>query len=247
MPLDEAKKLGAMALFGEKYGKIVRVVSVGDFSMELCGGSHVSNVGEIGSFRIISEGGIGSGVRRIEAITGKAAYEAALADRKLLAHTAELLKGKEEDIPARIEKLEAALKEAKKEVQKLKSEQARDSMGNILSKAQEKNGIPFLAAVVAADNMNELRKIADMVKDKLPGGAFILGCASGDKVNLVGMAADEAVQHGIHMGKVVSRAAKICNGGGGGKPGKAQAGGKDVTKLEAAITEGAKAIAEMIG
>ncbi len=247
MPLDEAKKLGAMALFGEKYGKIVRVVSVGDFSMELCGGSHVSNVGEIGSLRIISEGGIGSGVRRIEAITGKAAYEAALADRKLLAHTAELLKGKEEDIPARIEKLEAALKEAKKEVQKLKSEQARDSMGNILSKAQEKNGIPFLAAVVAADNMNELRKIADMVKDKLPGGAFILGCASGDKVNLVGMASDEAVQHGVHMGKVVSRAAKVCNGGGGGKPGKAQAGGKDVTKLEAAITEGAKAIAEMIG
>ena len=86
-----------------------------------------------------------------------------------------------------------------------------------------------------------------MVKDKLPGGAFILGCASGDKVNLVGMAADEAVQHGVHMGKVVSRAAKVCNGGGGGKPGKAQAGGKDVTKLEAAITEGAKAIAEMIG
>jgi alanyl-tRNA synthetase len=246
MPQEEARKLGAMALFGEKYGDIVRVVRVGDFSMELCGGSHVANTGEIGSFRIISEGGIGSGVRRIEALTGHAAYESMAADRALLEETAGLLKGKKEEIPNRIARLMEELKNAEHEIAALKKEQAKGALGDILSKAEVKNGISYLGAIVKADNMDELRKVADLVKAQLKDGAFVLGCVSGEKVNLVGMASDTAVAHGVHMGKVVSRAAKICGGGGGGKPKTAQAGGRDVSKLPDAVAEGARAIADMI-
>lgn len=246
MPIVEAKKLGAMALFGEKYADVVRVVSVKDFSIELCGGSHVSNTGEIGSFRIVSESGIGSGIRRIEAITGLAAYDAMDKDRQLINRAAYLLKGNPEEITERIEKLSLALKEAKQAMDKLKAKHAKDTIGDLLAKAEEKNGVAYLGAVVEAEDMNELRKIADLVKDKLDKGAFILGCVSGDKVNFVGMASKDAVAQGVHMGKVVSAAAKICNGGGGGKPDKAQAGGKDVSKLDAAIAEGIQLIIGML-
>lgn len=246
MPLEEAKKSGAMALFGEKYGDIVRVVTIPGFSKELCGGSHVRNTGELGSFRLISEGGIGSGIRRIEAVTGKAAYEMMKKDRELLARAAELLKGKPEQVPEKIEKTLASEKELQHELEKLKQQQTKDELGSLMKDVQEKKGIPFFGAVVHAGNMDELRKAADVVKTKLKGGAFILGTVSGDKVNLVGMAQPEAVKAGIHMGKVVSRAAKICGGGGGGKPAVAQAGGKDTSKLDAAIAEGIKAISEML-
>lgn len=247
MPLDEAKKLGAMALFGEKYGDIVRVVTVGDFSMELCGGSHVHNTGEIGLFRIVSEGGIGSGVRRIEAITGKAAYEADVHDRTLIHEAAALLKGKPEELKEKIEKTLSALKAAENQIEKLKQQMAKDQLGDLLKNAKEKNGITYLGAVVPAENMDELRKTADLVKAKLPASAFILGAAADGKVSLVGMASPEAVKAGVHMGKVVSGAAKVCNGGGGGKPAMAQAGGKDPSKLGEAVQEGVQAIESMLG
>lgn len=247
MPLDEAKKLGAMALFGEKYGDIVRVVTVGDFSMELCGGSHVHNTGEIGLFRIVSEGGIGSGVRRIEAITGKAAYGADVHDRELIHEAAALLKGKPEELKEKIEKTLAALKAAENQIEKLKQQMAKDQIGDLLKNAKEKNGITYLGAVVPAENMDELRKTADLVKAKLPASAFILGAAADGKVSLVGMASPEAVKAGVHMGKVVSGAAKVCNGGGGGKPAMAQAGGKDPSKLGEAVQEGVQAIEAMLG
>ncbi len=246
MPISEAKEMGAMALFGEKYGDIVRVVRVGDFSMELCGGSHVANTGEIGSFRIISEGGIGSGVRRIEAVTGRAAYQAMIEDRHLLNEMASLLKTKVQDIPDKIEKNLNGLKEAEKEIEKLKKQQTKDALGDLLKNIQEKNGVQYLGAVVKADNMDELRKAADVIKGKLSKGAFIVGAVSGDKVNLVGMASEEAVKAGVHMGKVVSAAAKVCGGGGGGKPAVAQAGGKDISKLKDAIDEGIKIIASQL-
>ena len=246
MPIEEAKKSGAMALFGEKYGDIVRVVSIPGFSKELCGGSHVGNTGEIGSFRLISEGGIGSGIRRIEAVTGKAAYDLMKKDRALLAEAAQLLKGKPEQLAEKIEKTLATVKELQRELEQLKQQQTKDELGNLMKDVQEKKGVPFFGAVVHAGNMDELRKAADVVKAKLSGGAFILGTVSGDKVNLVGMAAPEAVKAGVHMGKIISKAAKICGGGGGGKPAVAQAGGKDVTKLDEAIAEGVKAIAEML-
>lgn len=247
MPLDEAKKLGAMALFGEKYGDVVRVVTVGDFSMELCGGSHVKNTGEIGLFRIVSEGGIGSGVRRIEAITGKAAYEADVHDRALIHEAAALLKGKPEELKDKIEKTLAALKTAEAEIEKLKQQQTKDQLGELLKHTKEKNGITYFGAVVSAGNMDELRKAADLVKAKLPKSAFILGAAADGKVSLVGMASPEAVKAGVHMGKAVSGAAKVANGGGGGKPGMAQAGGKDPSKLEEAVQAGVQALEEMLG
>lgn len=247
MPLEEAKKSGAMALFGEKYGSIVRVVSVGDFSKELCGGSHVGNSGELGSFRIISEGGIGSGLRRIEAVTGKKAYEMMKADRALLENSAALLKGKVENIPEKIEKLLSEVKDLEKQLEAMKKQQTKDELGSIMQNIQEKKGVPFFGAVVHADNMDDLRKAADVVKAKLTGGAFILGTVSGDKVNLVGMASPEAVKAGVHMGKVVSKAAKVCGGGGGGKPAVAQAGGRDTSKLEEAVSAGVAAIADMLG
>lgn len=247
MPLEEAKKSGAMALFGEKYGSVVRVVSVGDFSKELCGGSHVRNSGELGSFRIISEGGIGSGLRRIEAVTGKKAYEMMKADRALLENSAALLKGKVENIPEKIEKLLSEVKDLEKQLEAMKKQQTKDELGSIMQNIQEKKGVPFFGAVVHADNMDDLRKAADVVKAKLTGGAFILGTVSGDKVNLVGMASPEAVKAGVHMGKVVSKAAKVCGGGGGGKPAVAQAGGRDTSKLEEAVSAGVAAIADMLG
>ncbi len=246
MPIEEAKKSGAMALFGEKYGDVVRVVTIPGYSKELCGGSHVSNTGEIGSFRLLSEGGIGSGIRRIEAVTGKASYDLTKKDRALLQEAAALLKGKPEQLAEKIEKTLAAMKDLQKELDQLKAAQAKDELGNLMKDLQEKKGVPFFGAVVHAGNMDELRKAADVAKAKLTGGAFILGTVSGDKVNLVGMASPEAVKAGVHMGKVVSAAAKICGGGGGGKPAVAQAGGKDVNKLDDAIKAGIQAISDML-
>ena len=246
MPLEEAKKTGAMALFGEKYGDIVRVVTIPGYSKELCGGSHVRNTGEIGSFRIIGEGGIGSGIRRIEAVTGKAAYELMKKDREMLKDVSRLLKGKPDQITEKTQKLLAEVKELQHELDKLKQQQTKDELGDLLKNVQEKKGIPYFGAVVHAGNMDELRKAADVVKAKLKGGAFILGTVSGDKVNLVGMASPEAVKAGVHMGKVVAKAAKICGGGGGGKPAVAQAGGRDTARLNDAVAEGIKAIAEML-
>lgn len=246
MPLEEAKKSGAMALFGEKYGKIVRVVSVGDFSKELCGGSHVRNTGELGLFCILSEGGIGSGIRRIEAVTGKAAYELVKNQEDLLLRSAKLLKSDAESMPEKIEKLLGTIKSLKNEVEALKRQQAQNEMDSIMKDIREKNGISYFSAEVQADSMDELRKVADLVKGKLPKGAFLLGTKAGDKVNLVGMASPEAVKAGVHMGKVISKAAKVCNGGGGGKPQVAQAGGKDPSKLQDALAEGLAALAEMI-
>ena len=246
MPIEEAKKSGAMALFGEKYGDVVRVVTIPGFSKELCGGSHVKNTGEIGSFRLLSEGGIGSGIRRIEAVTGKASYDLMKKDRALLNEAAQLLKGKPEQLAEKIEKTLAAMKDLQKELDSLKQQQAKDELGNLMKDLQEKKGIPFFGAIVHAGNMDELRKAADVAKSKLAGGAFILGTVSGDKVNLVGMASEEAVKAGVHMGKVVSAAAKACGGGGGGKPAVAQAGGKDVNKLGDAIAAGVAAISGML-
>ena len=246
MPIEEAKKSGAMALFGEKYGDVVRVVTIPGFSKELCGGSHVKNTGEIGSFRLLSEGGIGSGIRRIEAVAGKASYDLMKKDRALLNEAAQLLKGKPEQLAEKIEKTLAAMKDLQKELDSLKQQQAKDELGNLMKDLQEKKGIPFFGAIVHAGNMDELRKAADVAKSKLAGGAFILGTVSGDKVNLVGMASEEAVKAGVHMGKVVSAAAKACGGGGGGKPAVAQAGGKDVNKLGDAIAAGVAAISGML-
>ena len=241
MPVDDAIKKGAMALFGEKYGDIVRVVNVPGFSCELCGGSHVPNTSVIGSFRIVGESGTGTGIRRIEAVTGKAAHERAVADAVLLQEAATLLKSKEEDIPAKIEQLLAALKEAEKEVAQLSHKLATSSLDDILAAKEEIHGVPVTAASVTVDSAEGLRDMADMVMDKV-GGIVLLGAVQGDKVSFVCKVAKELTKQGYHAGNIVKAAAIAAGGGGGGRPDMAQAGGKDPQKLEEALKAGKEAV-----
>ena len=215
MPVDDAIKKGAMALFGEKYGDIVRVVNVPGFSCELCGGSHVPNTSVIGSFRIVGESGTGTGIRRIEAVTGKAAHERAVADAVLLQEAATLLKSKEEDIPAKIEQLLTALKEAEREVAQLSHKLATSSLDDILAAKEEIHGVSVTAASVTADSAEGLRDMADMVLDKV-GGIVLLGAVQGDKVSFVCKVDKELTKQGYHAGKIVKAAAVAAGGGGGG-------------------------------
>ena len=241
MPVDDAIKKGAMALFGEKYGDIVRVVNVPGFSCELCGGSHVPNTSVIGSFRIVGESGTGTGIRRIEAVTGKAAHERAVADAVLLQETATLLKSKEEDIPAKIEQLLTALKEAEREVAQLSHKLATSSLDDILAAKEEIHGVSVTAASVTVDSAEGLRDMADMVLDKV-GGIVLLGAVQGDKVSFVCKVDKELTKQGYHAGKIVKAAAVAAGGGGGGRPDMAQAGGKDPQKLEEALKAGKEAV-----
>ena len=241
MPVDDAIKKGAMALFGEKYGDIVRVVNVPGFSCELCGGSHVSNTSVIGSFRIVGESGTGTGIRRIEAVTGKAAHELAVADAVLLQEAATLLKSKEADIPAKIEQLLTALKEAEREVAQLSHKLATSSLDDILAAKEEIHGVSVTAASVTVDSAEGLRDMADMVLDKV-GGIVLLGAVQGDKVSFVCKVDKELTKQGYHAGKIVKAAAAAAGGGGGGRPDMAQAGGKDPQKLEEALKAGKEAV-----
>lgn len=241
MPVDDAIKKGAMALFGEKYGDIVRVVNVPGFSCELCGGSHVPNTSVIGSFRIVGESGTGTGIRRIEAVTGKAAHERAVADAVLLQEAATLLKSKEEDIPAKIEQLLTALKEAEKEVAQLSHRLATSSLDDVLAAKEEIHGVSVTAASVTVDSAEGLRDMADMVMDKV-GGIVLLGAVQGDKVSFVCKVAKELTKQGYHAGNIVKAAAIAAGGGGGGRPDMAQAGGKDPQKLEEALKAGKEAV-----
>ncbi len=241
MPVDDAIKKGAMALFGEKYGDIVRVVNVPGFSCELCGGSHVPNTSVIGSFRIVGESGTGTGIRRIEAVTGKAAHERTVADAVLLQEAATLLKSKEEDIPAKIEQLLTALKEAEREVAQLSHKLATSSLDDILAAKEEIHGVSVTAASVTADSAEGLRDMADMVLDKV-GGIVLLGAVQGDKVSFVCKVDKELTKQGYHAGKIVKAAAVAAGGGGGGRPDMAQAGGKDPQKLEEALKAGKEAV-----
>ena len=241
MPVDDAIKKGAMALFGEKYGDIVRVVNVPGFSCELCGGSHVSNTSVIGSFRIVGESGTGTGIRRIEAVTGKAAHERAVADAVLLQEAATLLKSKEEDILAKIEQLLTALKEAEREVAQLSHKLATSSLDDILAAKEEIHGVSVTAASVTVDSAEGLRDMADMVLDKV-GGIVLLGAVQGDKVSFVCKVDKELTKQGYHAGKIVKAAAVAAGGGGGGRPDMAQAGGKDPQKLEEALKAGKGAV-----
>lgn len=241
MPVDDAIKKGAIALFGEKYGDIVRVVNVPGFSCELCGGSHVPNTSVIGSFRIVGESGTGTGIRRIEAVTGKAAHERAVADAVLLQEAATLLKSKEEDILAKIEQLLTALKEAEREVAQLSHKLATSSLDDILAAKEEIHGVSVTAASVTADSAEGLRDMADMVLDKV-GGIVLLGAVQGDKVSFVCKVDKELTKQGYHAGKIVKAAAVAAGGGGGGRPDMAQAGGKDPQKLEEALKAGKEAV-----
>lgn len=233
--IDEAKAMGAMALFGEKYGDIVRVVQVGDYSLELCGGCHVNNTSEIGLFKLISESGIGSGVRRIEAVTGKGAYLFMDNQLDLLKQSAALLKSNVTDVPKRIDALYQQLKELGRENESLQSKLSVIEAGELTSKVVTIGQTKLLSAQVQAGSMEALRGLADELKVKLPDTVLVLGAAMDDKVNFVVAVPQEQVKQGFHAGKLVKEVAAICGGGGGGRPDMAQAGGKDASKLEAAL------------
>ena len=246
MSMPEAKELGAMALFGEKYGDRVRVVTVPDFSIELCGGSHVPNTAVIGQFRIVSEGGIGSGVRRIEAVTGAAALAMAQHDHAELLALATTLKTKPESLQARVAQLQEELKTAEHEVAAAKKELAAGSMQDVLASKFDVNGLSGVVATVAASDMEELRGIADMVRDHIGSGVVLLGMASDDKVNFVCMATKDAVKAGLHAGNIVKATAQAAGGNGGGRPDMAQAGGKKPEALNDALAVGKQTILDMV-
>ncbi|MEH7119035.1 alanine--tRNA ligase [Neobacillus vireti] len=234
-PIAEAKAMGAMALFGEKYGDIVRVVRVGDYSLELCGGCHVPNTSVIGLFKIVSEGGIGAGTRRIEAVTGESAYKLLNEQVGLLKEAAEKLKTNPKDIGSRIEGLLAEIKQLHRENESLAAKLGNIEAGNLVSNAKQIEGITVLSAKVQAADMNNLRNMADDLKQKLGSAVIVLGSANDGKVNLIAAVTKDLIEKGYHAGKLIKEVASRCGGGGGGRPDMAQAGGKDPEKLEAAL------------
>ncbi|WP_066194290.1 alanine--tRNA ligase [Gracilibacillus timonensis] len=233
--MDEAKQMGAMALFGEKYGEVVRVVEVGDYSVELCGGCHVRNSAEIGLFKIISESGIGAGTRRIEAVTAKGAYQFVNGKQQLLQSAASLLKTKEDQVPERLEHLFKEMKEKDRSIQSLNSKLSQLESSSILDEVKEVNGVKVLAQKVDVSDMNQLREMVDKMKQKLASGIILLAAVNNDKVQLAAGVTKDLVEKGYHAGNLMKEAAKICGGGGGGRPDMAQAGGKDTTKLSQAL------------
>lgn len=234
--LTEAKAMGAMALFGEKYGEIVRVVQVGDYSLELCGGCHVQNTAVIGLFKIVSESGIGAGTRRIEAVTGQAAYAAMYEQISLLNEAAARLKSNPKDIVNRIDTLQIEMKQLQRENESLAAKLGNIEAGNLINQVKEINGVKVLASKVNATDMNSLRSMVDDLKLKIGSGVIILGSVVGtDKVNLLAGVTEDLLPKGYHAGKLIKEVAGRCGGGGGGRPDMAQAGGKDPDKLTEAL------------
>ena len=247
MSLDEAKKAGAMALFSEKYGDVVRVVKVPGFSMELCAGSHVKNVGQIGMFKIISESGVASGVRRIEAITGQAALDYMNGKLTKLQETAALLKTDADDVPTAAEKLVAENKDMAGKLAEVAAQQEKAQAADLLGGMKEVSGVKIVGGVAKVGSMDELREVADMTLAKLESGVVVLGCVAGDKVNLVVKASKDVTKKGIHAGKIIKEAAAVVGGGGGGRPDMAQAGGKKPEALPKAFEKAMEVIQAQLG
>lgn len=247
MALKDAKEKGAMALFGEKYGDRVRVVSVGDFSCELCGGSHVTNTAAIGSFRILSETGTGTGVRRIEAVTGAAALQKAKADEAVIRNLASVLKVKADDVTVKVGHLLKQLKDTEKELQQLKKDAALSDLDAILASREDINGVPVIAASAQADSMDSLRELADTVLDKSGSGVVLLASVSGDKVQFVCKVDKGDTKKGLHAGKIIKAVAQAAGGNGGGRPDMAQAGGKQPEQIDAALRAGKDMVKNLLG
>ena len=233
--LDEAKAMGAMALFGEKYGSTVRVVKIDDYSLELCGGTHVQFTGEIGLFKITGESGIGSGTRRIEAVTGRHAYEFVEEQIGWLNQAARQLKSKVEDVPERVEQLQSHHKELERKIESLTAKLNQAQASKLLNHVQEVSGVPVLATQVEAGGMDQLRSLMDDLRQQLEEGVIVLGTTSHGKVSIVASVSPKYVKAGLHAGKLVKEVAVKCGGGGGGRPDMAQAGGKKPEQLPAAL------------
>lgn len=237
MRIDEAKESGAMALFDEKYGDSVRVVSVGTYSKELCGGTHLKSTSQACLFKIVSETGVAAGVRRIEAVTGEEAMKLVSAQENLLRDTAALLKTQTNEILKRVEVVISETKALEKRLEAQNAILAKSIAESLLKNATEDAGLKFIFANVETNDSDELRNLADKVRDRIQEGVVVLASIHGDKVSLVAMATKTATQKGIHAGNIIKEAARIAGGGGGGRPDMAQAGGKDISAIGAAIDQ----------
>lgn len=243
--IETAKEMGAMALFGEKYGNEVRVVNVGDYSIELCGGVHVTNTSDIGIFKIVSESGIGAGVRRIEAVTSSAAYRLTKENQTYLEAAAVLTKAQQpKDVVKKVEQLQAEIKEWKKENESLQAKLANNQAADIFNTATEVNGLTVIAAKVDVQDMNQLRQLADQWKQKNSSNVLVLGLVTDGKVNLLTAVDEETVKKGLKAGDLIKTIAPLVGGGGGGRPDMAQAGGKNPEGLQEALTKAVEWVEE---
>ena len=246
MTVDEAKKTGAMALFGEKYGETVRVVSMGEFSKEFCGGTHVANTGDIVAFKIISESGVSAGTRRIEALTGDNVFAYYKAMEEELNKASQIVKSTPANLLERLEHLMAEVKELQSENESLKSKAAREALGDVMDQVVEVKGVKLLAAEADGVDMNGLRDLGDQLKEKIGEGVIVLASAKDGKVNLVAMATDTVMKQGAHAGNLIKGIAALVGGGGGGRPNMAQAGGKDPAGIKDALAEARKVLEQQI-
>ncbi len=242
MNIEEARKTGAMALFGEKYGEEVRVVKMGDFSVELCGGTHVANTGSIGSFKILSENGVAAGVRRIEALTGNGVLQYYKNLENIIQEAAKTVKATPGNLVEKCGHLMAELKSLHAELESLKSKAAKDAMGDVMNQVQEVKGVKLLAVSVDGVDMNGLRDLGDQMKEKLGEGVVVLMSGQDGKVNMIAMATEKAQKAGAHAGNLIKGIAALVGGGGGGRPGMAQAGGKNPAGIPAAVAEAVKVL-----
>ena len=246
MNIEQAKATGAMALFGEKYEEDVRVVSMGDFSKELCGGTHVSNTGNITTFKIVSEAGVAAGVRRIEALTGDGVFRYYKEVEKELAEAAKAAKSTPVNLKEKIEHMQAEMKALQSEIESLKSKAAKDALGDVMNQVQEVNGVKLLATAVEDVDMNGLRELGDQLKEKVGDGVVVIASSANGKVNLIAMATDAAMAKGAHAGNLIKGIAALVGGDGGGRPNMAQAGGKNPAGIPDAIAKVAEVLAEQI-
>ncbi|WP_418754222.1 alanine--tRNA ligase [Eshraghiella crossota] len=247
LAIEDAKKTGAKALFNEKYGDTVRVVCMGDFSKEFCGGTHVSNTGLINSFKIVSESGVAAGVRRIEALTGNGVFAYYKDIEKKYNDICKAAKATPANVEEKIAHMQAEIKSLNSEIESLKNKAANEALGDVLNQAEDVNGVKFLAVKLNDVDMNELRNLSDDLKSKIGSGVVVLASAMGsDKVNLIVTATDDIVKAGVHAGNIIKSAAPCVGGCGGGRPNMAQAGGKNPAGIEKAFETAKETLASML-
>ena len=243
MALDEARAAGATALFGEKYGEQVRVVQIGEFSKELCGGTHLAHAGAIGGFAIVSEGSIGAGLRRIEAVTGREAQALAMRQREILETAASALKCRPEEVSARIEVLQSEARKREREINRLQKKGAGEMAGDLVGGAVDVGGVKLVVARVDGLGSEALRSLADDLRNRLGSGIVVLGAAGEGSIQFVAGVSKDLVKVGYHAGNLIREVAKIAGGGGGGRPDFAQAGGKNPERLDEALAKAKELVA----
>lgn len=250
MSQTEAREIGAMALFGEKYSDMVRVITVGDekaaYSIELCGGTHLNNTAQAAQFRILSETGIASGVRRIEAVTGKAAYRLAIDDSDVLKECCDVLKANKDQLVRKIKNTIDEVKSLEKQMEQIRSQSVCDAAGELANQAEEINGVAVVIAKVSADSPEDLRETADRIRDRLPRGVVVLAAVNGNKLFFSAMASEDAIKKGVHAGDIIRATAKAAGGGGGGRPDMAQAGGRNIELLPEALAVARQVVEKQI-